>query len=190
MTKTGKYLRAADSLLSRLRVAESKVQEEEDALAKSQRDLAAAREAQNVLQEIAKTVQQEAHKRIAAVVSKCLEIVFPESYEFQIQFEKRRGKTEARIQFLRDGEEFEPMEETGGGVVDIAAFAARVACLVLHKPSLRRLLVMDEPFRFVSPDYRERVQAMLEMLSDEMQIQFIMVTHASELRCGKVIELS
>lgn len=190
MTKAGKYLREADRILGRLRLATEKEAEEEEVLRKAKARVVATTEAQSLLQELAKTVQQEAHNRIAAVVSKCLEIVFDEPYEFRINFEKKRGKTEAKLQFTKDGEEFDPMDETGGGIVDIGAFAARVACLVLHKPPLRRLMIMDEPFRFVSVEYRERVQQMLLFLSDEMGIQFVMVTHASELRCGKIIDLS
>jgi len=47
----------------------------------------------------------------------------------------------------------------------------------------------DEPFKFVSAGYRDGVRAMLQMLAAELGIQFIMVTHIPELRCGKIIEI-
>jgi len=49
--------------------------------------------------------------------------------------------------------------------------------------------VMDEPFRFVSEEFRDRVKALLETLSEEMKTQFVMVTHINELKMGKVIEI-
>jgi DNA repair exonuclease SbcCD ATPase subunit len=146
-------------------------------------------EAQRVVQLVAQTVQQQAHDKIAGVVSRCLEAVFDEPYEFQIHFEQKRGRTEARLVFVRDGNEIDPMTGSGGGVVDVAAFALRVACILLSKPQVRRTLVMDEPFRFVSACYRPRLRGMLERLSTDLQMQFIQVTHIEELTTGTIIEL-
>lgn len=143
-----------------------------------------------LLQDVAEVVQQEAHNKIAAVVCRCLQEVFDEPYELKIGFEKKKGRTEAVISFVRDGEEIDPMSAAGGGVVDVAAFALRLACLVLHKPKLRPLLVLDEPFRFVSRDYLSKVRQLIETLSEEMKIQIVMVTHNPLLECGKVVEVS
>ena len=110
-------------------------------------------------------------------------------YTFQIRFEQRRGRTEATIELERDGIRVDPMTAAGGGVVDVAAFALRLAALVLVQPPARRLLVLDEPFRFVSLEYRHKVRELLTTLADEMRVQFIIVTHQDELRCGKVIEV-
>jgi ABC-type molybdenum transport system ATPase subunit/photorepair protein PhrA len=81
------------------------------------------------------------------------------------------------------------MEEDSGGVVDVASFVLRLSCLMLSKPPLRRLIVLDEPFKFVSVEYRDNVRAMLEKLAKDFKIQFIMVTHIEELITGKVVRL-
>lgn len=161
-----------------------------------QRRLAAERlehinEAQTIVQNVAQTIQQQAHDRIAAVVSRCLSSVFgEEAYEFKIHFERKRGRTEARLVFVREGHELSPRSGSGGGCVDVAAFALRLACLLLTRPSPRRLLVLDEPFKFVhSPLYRERVRIMLETLAEEMDFQFLIATGVPEYECGTVINL-
>lgn len=148
-----------------------------------------ADEAQQIVQAIAETIQEEAHDRIAGVVSRCLSAVFDEPYTFKIQFERIRGRTEAKLLFVRDGQELNPIDSSGGGVVDVAAFALRVSCLMLARPACRRVLIMDEPFRFVSAGYRGRVRAMVEGLQKDLGIQFIMVTHIEELQMGSVIDL-
>lgn len=145
--------------------------------------------AQEALQGIAAAVQDAAHARIAGVVSECLGAVFDDPYEFRILFNRARGRTEARLVFVRDGQEINPIDSSGGGVIDVAAFALQVACLMLSRPPARRVMVLDEPFKFVSARYVPRVREMLERLSEELRIQFIMVTHIPELRCGKVIEV-
>lgn len=159
------------------------------AFAKSKRHVRQAKEAQVILQELAQAVQQEAHAKIAEVVSLCLSIVFEDPYEFKITFHRKRGRTEAKLSFVRNGLEVDPLTASGGGVVDVAAFALRVACLVLHKPPLRRLLVLDEPFRFVSVEYQDNVRSMLEQVADRMKIQIILVTHNDNMVVGKVVKL-
>ena len=82
------------------------------------------------------------------------------------------------------------MSASGGGVVDVAAFALRLSCLMLSKPPLRRLLVLDEPFKFVSAEHRDRIQTLLRTLAEEMRIQILMVTHIEQLVTGDVLELA
>ena len=146
-------------------------------------------EAKGIIQLVGEKIQKQAHSQIAGVVSECLELVFEEPYTFRIKFEKKRNKTEAKLIFERNGNEIDPMNASGGGVVDVAAFALRVSCLVLAKPKLRKILIMDEPFRFVSEEYRENVRLVMDKLSTEFSIQMILVTHMRELISDEVIQL-
>lgn len=166
------------------------VTDEKTALSEAENRLEIAVQAQKLLQGVAEAVQQQAHQQIAAVVTRCLEAVFGEdAYEFVIQFEQKRGKTEAQLLFRRDGLCVDPTSSAGGGVVDTASFALRLACLILSRPAKRRLLVLDEPFRFLSREYRPAVRELLLTLAKELGVQIIMVTHSTELVCGKVVEL-
>lgn len=158
-------------------------------LERQKKRLANSRQAQEVLQLLAQAVQQKAHERISHVVSSCLSAVFEDPYEFHIEFERKRGRTEASLRFRRRGLEVDPLTASGGGVVDVAAFALRIACLVMHRPRLSRILVLDEPMKYVSAEYRPAVREMLEQISSEMKVQIIMVTHAEDLATGKIINL-
>lgn len=150
----------------------------------------ARQEARSVVTNIAQQVQENAHQQIAAVVTSALEAVFDDPYEFVIRFERKRNRTEAVLEFTRDDNPVNPLEAAGGGVVDVAAFALRVACMTLSKPRIRSLLVLDEPFRFVSRNYRERLRDLIQTLSERLEIQFVIVTHIDELELGKVVRLS
>lgn len=189
MSSTSDIRRRLDDCLAAYRQAKATYLAERDALNGAETALLDSEEAQKVLQLVAQTVQQQAHERIAGVVSRCLSAVFEDPYEFKVLFEQKRGKTEARLVFVSNGHEIDPMDASGGGVVDVAAFALRLSCLMLSRPPLRRVLIMDEPMKFVSERYRERVRQMLEGLSKELQVQMIFVTHMPQLRTGKVIEL-
>lgn len=144
---------------------------------------------QDLAQKVAQGIQQHTHSLVAQVVTKCLETIFEEPYEFNIIFERKRGKTEAKLVFERDGMEIDPMTSSGGGVLDVAAFALRLSAIILTKPHTRKIIIMDEPFRFLSESYREKIKNLLQELSIQYDFQFIMVTHIKELVCGRNIAL-
>ena len=147
-------------------------------------------EASEVARAIAKEVQETAHKQIASLVTRCLKAVFDDPYEFKILFEEKRGKTEAKLVFERNGMQVDPLEASGGGVVDVAAFSLRLSCVLRSKnPKLRKILILDEPFKNVSKDYHQRIVNLLETLSKEKNVQIIMITHIESLKLGNIVEL-
>lgn len=150
----------------------------------------AALEAQVLIQAVAAEVQTRAQVKVSALVTKCLTEVFgAEAYQFRLKLEAKRGKTEARPVFVRDGRELEPVDESGLGQVDVAAFALRLAALLLHTPPVRRLLVLDEPFKFVSAEYVPRVRDLLDGLAADLGVQIVMTTHNRELETGNVLRI-
>ena len=181
--------RAVGQLESKLKLLRDTVSREEDALEKATLRLKHTQDAQAILQHLAQAVQQQAHQRISEVVSSCLAAVFDDPYELKINFERKRGRTEAHLRFVRRGLDVSPVDAAGGGMVDVAAFALRVACLVLCRPRLSRIIVLDEPFKFVSAQYQDNVRSMLEELSEKMDIQIIQVTHNEAYATGKLITL-
>lgn len=170
--------------------AASAFTQEKKELAKSIAREKNAEEARDILQQTGQTVQQQVHDKIANVVSRCLSAVFgKDAYEFKIIFERKRNRTEAKLEFWKDRQEVHPTMGSGGGALDVAAFALRVACLMMTKPPLRRLLILDEPMKFVSKDYRPKVATLIEALAEELGIQFLLVTHDQEFQIGKIIEI-
>ncbi len=135
-----------------------------------------------IIQCVAKLTQQQLEIHISELVSLALEAVFPNPYKMVLKFETRRNRSEADL-LLQDenGNLLNPMEAVGGGVVDVAAFALRVALWSLKRPKPRPVMVMDEPFRFLSSDLQDRASKMLKEISDKLGIQFLIVTHEENL---------
>lgn len=175
--------------LNKYNLTREQVRKEKSELLRARQHLENVSEAQKIVQVVSAKIQETAHEQIASVVSRCLQAVFDEPYEFKIYFERKRGKTEARLVFTRGKMEVSPLEASGGGVVDVAAFALRLACLILTRPRLRRLLVLDEPFKHLSANYRPAICQLLTQLCDELGMQIIMVTHSTDFEIGKVIEI-
>ncbi len=180
-----------DILLSEHSLAVRQVKEEKKHLQEAKHKVEDSEKAQEIIQSVALKIQNTAHKKIASIVTKCLQAVFGEdSYEFQLKFSQKRGRTEAQCVLVRDGLVLEdPADEVGGGVIDVAGFALRVACLMLSQPKRRKFLALDESFRMVSKEYIPNVRGMLEMLSKEFGVQLLLITHNRDLYTGKVVEL-
>ncbi|MDR2170585.1 MAG: AAA family ATPase [Planctomycetaceae bacterium] len=144
-----------------------------------------------VIRDVSQHVQRTIHNTVSDLVSRCLQAVFgEEAYEFRIAFEQKRNKIEAEMQFIRNGQIYDPMTQVGGGVLDVAAFGARLSALLLRQSSQsRRVLLLDEPFRFLSVEYRPKIRLLLETLAKELDFQFIIVTHIRELEIGDVITI-
>lgn len=171
---------------ARQRLADAKKRRESANL-----DAAAAVSAREFVTESALAVQTRVHQVIAGLVTRCLHAVFvDEPYDFKIEFVKRRNKTEADLYFERDGHRLD-YSQVGGGVLDVAAFALRLATLVLRRPPLRKVLIMDEPFKMLSErgGNLERMKDLLQELSAETGFQFVVVTHSVRFECGHVVQL-
>ncbi len=179
-----------DILLADRKSAIKQCKIEKENLKELEQDLQNQQAAQLITQQVSQLIQQHAHERIEKVVSKCLEAIFGNAYGFKIHFERKRNRTEARLLLLKDGHEIEDaLNADSGGVVDVAALALRLSCIVLAKPALERVIIMDEPFRNLDLQNRENIRILLEELAEDFKVQFILVTHEIAFHAGKVIRI-
>ena len=136
--------------------------------------------------------QEQIKFHISDITSLALETVFDNPYKLELDFVQRRNKTECDIYFTRNENKIDPLSSSGGGAVDIASFALRIASWALQMPRTRNTIILDEPLRFLSKEYREEASIMLKEVSQKLGIQFIIVTHDSVLTryADKIFEVS
>lgn len=182
-----RWRKAISTLLQSYSVARANAKRERKEIKRLEKEISSIVVAQSLVQRIAGEMQNRVHRQISAVVSKCLSTVFSDPYTFLIRFVQRRGKTEAELIFERDGLEVDPME--CGGVLDVASFGLRVACVLSSQPPLRRLIILDEPFRHLHPTLRPLAAELMMELARELDIQFVQVTLFDELLIGKVVRI-
>jgi len=188
-----------NKIKSRYDLAHAQLRSETKSLQTAEQHLEDVKEAQHITQTVAQTIQRQAHSKIAKVVTACLQSVFRDmDYKFKLKFERKRNRTEAQPILIKDGHEIiNPYDKTekdnrsseSGGVLDIAGFACQLSAIMLHQPAIRPIMVMDEPFKNLSVEYRAGAKQMIEKLSKDFGIQFLIVTHMPELKMGKIVEL-
>ena len=129
--------------------------------------------AQVFIQKVAQETQQNLKFHIEDIVQLAVDSCFPGEYIFQVNFEIKRGQTEASLVFMKNGIPVDPVDASGGGVVDLAAFALRIAVWSLGKTE--KIIILDEPFRFLSRNLHHSAGEILKKLSEKLELQIIMV---------------
>ena len=133
----------------------------------------------SVCQSVATEVQKQLSVKIDTIVNLALATCFGDEYTFKLNYVPARGKTEVEFLLLQNSKEIDPMNQNGGGLIDILCFALRVA--VFNISHTDDVMVFDEPFRFVSKGLREKVAEVVHTFSERLNIQIIEVTHVEEL---------
>lgn len=158
---------------AQLRQTISRLEEQVD---NGQRSLVTHEKARKILQEVALKTQQQLSYNISSIVTLSLETVFDVPYTLELDFVERRSKTECDIYFVRDGVRIDPFSG-GGGAIDIAAFALRIALWSMQTPRTRATLILDEPFKHLKGEEANRkALEMVSKLSKKLGIQIIMVS--------------
>jgi DNA repair exonuclease SbcCD ATPase subunit len=139
-------------------------------------------QAQAFLQKVAQDTQEQLKIHVEDIVQLALDAIFPDKYTFEIQFNIAYGKTTAELVFIskQSGHIVDPMIASGGGVVDVCSFALRLACWTLSR-GIDKVIILDEPFRFLSKNLQERAGTLLKELSNRLDIQIILTTHLDAL---------
>jgi len=145
------------------------------------RNLNRHEQAREIVRTVGLETQRQLQYNISDITSLALEAVFPDPYELKVEFVERRNKTECDLKFVRGDMEIDPLTASGVGAVDVAAFALRIASWSMARPRTRNVIILDEPFRFLSENYQDQASQMLKELSTKLGIQFIIVTHEMTL---------
>jgi ABC-type glutathione transport system ATPase component len=136
--------------------------------------------AQAFLQSVAAETQSQLKIHIEDIVQLALDSVFPGEYKFELIYEIKRGKTEANLQFSKNGEVINDIfNDDSGGLVNMAALGLMIAAWSLG--TTRNTIFLDEPMKQLSEDLKPYGAEVLKQLSQELDLQFIIVSHDKEI---------
>lgn len=138
-----------------------------------------------LLQSTSEFARNQAKIQTENLVTNCLQFIFENNIEFEIEIEELYGKPNAEFYVITKTDDItiktKPELARGGGVVDIISLALRIAFLEIHKPQIEGPLILDEPAKHVSEDYIFNVADFLKKAAEMFERQIIMVTHNDHL---------
>lgn len=148
-----------------------------EALKELKREIRRHEQAREIVKKVGVETQNQLSYQIGDITSLALDAVFPDPYELVADFVQRRNKTECDLLFMKSDARIDPLSAAGGGVVDVAAFALRVASWSMQSPRSRNTIILDEPMRFLSRSLQGKASVMLKEISEKLGLQFIIITH-------------
>jgi len=138
-----------------------------------------AEQARVILQNIAQKTLQNLEFHISNLGTLALKSVSPDFPELTATITIRRNQTEVDFLFKEFDNEQKPLDSSGYGAVNIVCYALRVSFWSLNKT--RNVMILDEPFRDLSPDLQHKASEMVKMIADKYQLQHIIVSHAEDI---------
>jgi len=131
-----------------------------------------------IVKQVGLSTQKQLEYHLSEQVSLALEAVFDDPYKLKVNFQEKRGKTEVELLFCRRGMEFPPLGNAGGGAINVASLALRIAYWTMRQDKKSRsLLLLDEPFsRLKGEDANRRALGIVQEISKKLDLQIIMIS--------------
>ena len=141
--------------------------------------LSDAEKARVILQTVAQNTLSNLEFHISNLGTLALKSVSPDFPELSATITIRRNQTEVDFLFKEFGKEQKPLDSSGYGAVNIVCYALRVSFWSLNKN--RNVMILDEPFRDLSPDLQHKASEMVAMISKKYNLQHILISHSENL---------
>lgn len=132
-----------------------------------------------ILQETNRQLIQEHFEKI---VTYALHFIYNADYTFKFDFQRKGNFQGLNFNIISPSsqEPLDLLESSGGGVLDIVSLALRVAFLDLAYPKVEGPLILDESLKHLSKEYLSKAADFLNVISDKLGRQVILVTHQHE----------
>ena len=116
------------------------------------------------------------------LVTYALRFIYSEEYAFKLEFGRRGNLQELNFNIKTPDfeEECDPMDTSGGGVLDIISLALRAVLLEVSVPKIEGFLILDESLKHLSKEYLMNASQFLNELNTKLGRQIIFITHQQE----------
>lgn len=134
-----------------------------------------------VLAEVSRLTQQKVSSYIESLVTMAIQSIYQDDFVFHCNFDIKRNKSECLLTVSsKEGKEFIPKDEDGGGILDVISLALRIVLWTMQKPRSINTFILDEPGKFLG-DLIESFGLFIKEISNKLNIQFIINTHDPRL---------
>ena len=140
------------------------------------------------LKKMSTTLRKDTIEKLEEIITTALQHILGEDISFKI--ETPNDKPEAYFYIVNNYSgtivQNEPEDSRGGGIIDIVSVALRLA--VAELCHIEGPLILDEPAKHLSAEYKDNFASFLRMIRDEFGRQIIIITHDHTLaECGDII---
>lgn len=133
------------------------------------------------LKELAQNQKKTASKELSTLATMALQYSLGSKYKMEIEMEGTAKNPKADVWIIKnnkDDEKEDPMEDNGGGIIDMVGSSMRITILDNYTdPIIDGPIIFDEPFKMVSQEYIPLLSEFVSNVSKDFGRQVIVVTH-------------
>lgn len=119
---------------------------------------------------------------LAGLGSQGLNAVFTsDDYEVVLESNVKRGVSNLDIALIKNGQRVRLIGGSGGSVVQVLAYLLRHLTTTSHRPALRLLEALDEPFSMLNVEQRPALCALVKEITQRLGFQLLFSSHEDEL---------
>jgi DNA repair exonuclease SbcCD ATPase subunit len=166
-------------LETRYALTEEKLNKDSALLLERQKEIDISLKCRKIINSLANETITDMLLWIEKTVTFCIEQVYP-GHTFVFKKEIKRNQLELKPMIVKNGQERPPDYSNGGGMMDLISIALRVANWSIQKEKSLPVFVLDEPMKYMGAFSNLGAQV-LEQLSEKMGLQFIIITHNTNL---------
>ena len=145
----------------------------------------AAEHSRVIIQTVAKETQNQLEYRVSELSTLALQAVMEEEWKLKLEFNEKRGRTEATMLLEINEKSRSPKGNFGGGVLDTLGLFSRFGLFSLIRPVPRKFFALDEPLKWLKgADLPEKGAEIIKETSHRLGYQILMVSHSPELKAG------
>lgn len=175
-------LQKAVTLLKQQQAVSMRLHQQLDAMTKIQEELALDIEyqekAQAILLALEEAWRKDFERSVEGIITEGIQLVFGDDSVFKVVTSVKAGASAINFELeTPDGNIQNILDSEGASVAQVVSFLLRVLLILSHKPALRKVIILDEPFVGISARVRPNFQTLLRRIVDDTGIQLIMVTH-------------
>lgn len=132
------------------------------------------------LQTLSDTTRQQIIERISSIVTDALQKVKDPNLEFRMLLSTERNQVDVKFVVFdkHTQREYDILDSCGGSIADIVTYPLKIALLLKWEPSLSRIMILDENFKFVSVSDQEPLGDFVRQVSEKLTLQTILITHS------------
>lgn len=169
-------------LENKIEILKSDVASKERQMQEIVEELEMVRQARQFLLSFSENLRDKVKERLESIVNTALKAVFvDEQNEFKIIPKQTKNGIVYDLFGVTNGLITPLQDSNAGGFMDIVAMALQIAFLRLFSNRLRQTMILDEPFKNLDKNRIVLACQWLKLVSQEFDIQFIIVTHIDDL---------
>jgi DNA repair exonuclease SbcCD ATPase subunit len=133
-----------------------------------------------VLALVQRATRDKIKESFEQMVTFALQSIYQQDYKFRLDFDTRGNLGEMNFQIKPpDCEDYLDLKDcTAGGSYDIVALALRFILIQVLRPKIEGFIMLDEPTKQLSKEYRENELNFYKYIADKLGRQLIVITHS------------